>query len=129
MKKPYVLKPKFTRPRKRVTVPDQSMSIQELVRRFVKGIPSDVIQREAVYNDQSEYDMEKLARMDFSEKAALAAELSAQAREQSDELQARERARRAKEHKAQNPAPAPQARPVLDPLDNTSTDDTKHTTK
>lgn len=60
------------RVRKSVCIPDQSMSVQEIVRRFVRGIPIDVKQREAVYVDQNDHDLEKLSRMDFGEKAEFA---------------------------------------------------------
>lgn len=53
-------------------VPDQSLSIREIVKRFVKGIPVDVAQRQPVFNDQTEADLEKLARMDFAEKVEYA---------------------------------------------------------
>lgn len=103
------------------------MSIQEIVRRFVRGISVDVIQREPVYSDQNEYDLEKLNRMDFSEKEALASEMSALAQSQKQAIYANEQAKRAREAKAAAKTQAPQARPVLDSLDNTSTDDTRHT--
>lgn len=54
------------------TVPDQAMSVQEIVRRFVRGVPVNIVQREAVYIDQSDHDLEKLSRMDFAEKAEFA---------------------------------------------------------
>lgn len=60
-------------------LPDQSMSIKEIVRRYVRGIPIDVVQREPVYLDQSEHDMEKLSRMDFGEKAEYAQVMAAEA--------------------------------------------------
>lgn len=61
--------------RKSKTVPSQSMSIQEIVRKYVKGIPVDVQQRNGVYVDQNEVDLEKLSRADFGEKADYAAEM------------------------------------------------------
>lgn len=48
------------------------MSVQEIVRRFVRGIPVNLKEREAVYVDQNDHDLEKLSRMDFSEKAEFA---------------------------------------------------------
>lgn len=66
-------------PYKSKTVPDQSMSIHELVRRFVKGIPADVEQRRSVYNpDNNEVDLEKLGRLDPADKAYEAASMHAQ---------------------------------------------------
>lgn len=72
--------------RKSTAIPDQSMSIQEIVKRFVRGIPVDVIQRRAVYSDQSDHDYEKLARMDFAEKAQFAEDLAQHSAEQLDAL-------------------------------------------
>lgn len=63
------------------TIPDQSLSIKEIVRRYVKGIPVDVVERTPVYCEQSEHDLEKLSRMDFGEKAEYAAALGQQAAE------------------------------------------------
>lgn len=60
--------------RKGKTIPDQSMSIQTIVERYVRGLPSDVEHKTPVYVD-GDVDLEKVARMDFAEKAAYAAEL------------------------------------------------------
>lgn len=57
------------------TVPEQSLSIGEIVRRFTRGIPVGSIQKRPIYSEQSDFDLEKLGRMDFAEKAALAEEL------------------------------------------------------
>lgn len=69
--------PKIDYSKRRATTaqPNQSMSIQEIVRRYVKGIPVDVTQRQPMYNEQDHYDLEKLSRMDFGEKAELADQL------------------------------------------------------
>lgn len=56
-------------PVKSRTIPDQTMSIKELVRRFVKGIPADVSQKQPVYVDQSDHDLERMSRMDSADKA------------------------------------------------------------
>lgn len=61
-------KPDGAKPRKSKVVPDQSMTIKEIVKRYVKGIPVDILQREPVYMDQNQEDFEKLGRMDFGEK-------------------------------------------------------------
>lgn len=86
------------------TIPDQSLSILEIVRRYVRGIPVDVVQREPVYSDQTEFDLEKLSRMNFAEKAAFADELKERAIAMDSELRERarildERARKASEEK------------------------------
>lgn len=58
--------------RKSQVLPDQTLSIQEIVKRYVKGVPVDIARREAVYVDQNDHDLEKLSRMDFGEKAEYA---------------------------------------------------------
>lgn len=114
-----------TRPSK--TIPDQSMDIKELVRRFVKGIPVDVVQREKVYIDQSDLDLEKLSRLDAADRAFQAQEMRdnnaylwervKQAKQaQADASAAQERSRKA-ESEAQN-------RTGIDTLDNTMPVDT-----
>lgn len=57
------------------TVPNQSLSIQEILRRFTKGLPIGDNNQVPVYIDQDEdnaIDLEKLAKADFGEKAAYA---------------------------------------------------------
>lgn len=63
--------------RKSRCIPDQSMTIKEIVSRYVRGIPVDVVKREPVYVDQNEHDLEALSRMDFGEKAELAERMRA----------------------------------------------------
>lgn len=82
---------KDTRPSK--AVPDQSLSVQEIVRRYVRGIPVDVVQREAVYLDQSEIDLERVSRADFAEKAELANAMQARAQDVADQFRQAERKR------------------------------------
>lgn len=91
---------KKTRPSK--TIPDQSMSIQEIVRRFVRGIPVDIVEKKPVYVDQNDHDLEKLSRMDFGEKAEYAAALKLDAerlKAELDERQAEHAEREASEAK------------------------------
>lgn len=77
MKKCYVVPVvDFAKVRKSQTIPDQSMSIQEIVKRFVRGIPVDIVRREGVYVDQHDHDLEKLSRMDFGQKAEYAQALA-----------------------------------------------------
>lgn len=71
----------YKKVRKGQVVPDQSMSIREIVKRFVRGIPVDVLQRPGVFIDQNDHDLEQLSRMEFGDKAAMADELHAHARE------------------------------------------------
>lgn len=86
MRTPYV-PPKidYKKRRQSYAIPDQSMSIQEIVKRFVRGIPVDIIQREAVYSDTG-HDLEKLNRMDFADKAQFAKDLRQRADTQLNEL-------------------------------------------
>lgn len=76
----------YKRSRRSIAIPDQSLSIQEIVRRFVRGIPVDVIQRTPIYNDQSGHDLEKLSRMDFGEKYEYAQAMAAQAAQLKSDL-------------------------------------------
>lgn len=109
-----------------LTVPDQSMSIREIVKRFVRGIPVDIRQRDPVYLDQSDHDFEKLSRMEFGEKAELADQLGAHAadlqREHNDKVrqraeeEANAKAQRLKERKAKKHS---------NTLDNTMLNDTR----
>lgn len=83
--------------RKSRTVPDQSLGIKEIVKRYVRGIPVDVIQREGVYSDQNDHDLEKLARMDFADKFMYAEELADRAKKLQDELEERQADQRERE--------------------------------
>lgn len=82
-----------------IAIPDQSLSIQEIVKRYVRGIPVDVIKRQPVYNDQNDHDMEKLSRLDFGEKAELADQLANQAAKIQDDYT--EAVRRTREERAE----------------------------
>lgn len=68
------------------TIPDQSLSINEIVARFTRGIPVDTQVKRPVYADQNDYDLEKLSRMDFAEKAQLAGEMRENAEQRIAEL-------------------------------------------
>lgn len=69
-----------------VAIPDQSLSIQQIVQRYVRGLPVDVLQRKPIYIDQDEHDLEQLSRLDFGEKAELAIMLAHQAKALKDDL-------------------------------------------
>lgn len=111
------------------TIPDQSMSIHELVRRFVRGIPADVVQRDAVYNpNNNQVDLEALSRLDPADKAFEAAEMKARNDADAAELQRiydesitrkqeRERAANANSEGFQDGS-------GVESLDNTTPDDT-----
>lgn len=116
--------------RKLQAIPGQSMSIQEIVRRFVKGIPMDDKTRSAVYVDQSEHDLEKISRMDFSEKAELAQAIEQDNVSAVEAIRARKREQRAQEPKErteQHKGPAEGS--GIGTLDNTMPVDTKQGTK
>lgn len=100
MQKNSYTRPKvdFKKRRKSVAIPDQSMSIQEIVKRYVRGVPVDIHKREAVYVDQNDHDLEKMSRMDFGDKhsAAQAMELEAKNMQSDLERLAEQRKARAK---------------------------------
>lgn len=107
------------------TVPDQAMSIKEIVARFTRGIPVDVRARQGVFIDSSE-DLEKLSRMDFGEKAAYADELSQRANELDAELKERARKHDERKRKAARPGSdqAGEGDVPKDDLDDTLAHDT-----
>lgn len=92
-KSQYKLAGRQNTPRAKMRViPDQSLSIKEIVRRFTKGLPVDVKQREGVYLDQtgeSEIDYEKLSRMDFADKVEFARQWRETSEQRYNEMQAR----------------------------------------
>lgn len=81
----------YAKRRKSIAIPDQSLSIQEIVKRYVRGVPVDIVQRKGVYVDQDDHDLEKLSRMDFGEKAEYAAALAEDAKRLQSELSELER--------------------------------------
>lgn len=115
------------------TIPDQSMTIEEIVKRFVRGIPIDIVQKDPVYIDQDEHDLEGLNRMSFSEKAEFAEQMKERAQGIATEQKARkERAQAKAKEAAQAKSDASQAarqQTGIDSLDNTMPVDTKLTKK
>lgn len=109
------------------TVPDQSLSIREIVRRYVRGIPVDVVQRDPVYMDQSEHDFEAMARKDFAEKHQIAAEFKERAKEVQADLEENAKKHDEAKRKAKQAPPASDesGKTGIDPLDNTMPVDTK----
>lgn len=77
--------------RKSMAIPDQSLSIQEIVKRYVRGVPVDIVQREGVYLDQDELDMEKMTREDFGTKHEMAIQFAENAKAMKSELDERQR--------------------------------------
>lgn len=66
----------WAKTRKGKTLPDQTMSLKEIVRRFSRGISINAERREAVYSDQDDHDLEAFSRKDFGEKQAIALEIA-----------------------------------------------------
>lgn len=105
--KPVVVRPGESKTKTGSTrkfIPDQSMSVQEIIERFSRKMPVHATQRDAVYvNDNPEgIDYEKASRMGFDEKREFAEQMSAKAEDVKAELTAKERAKleREKEQKA-----------------------------
>lgn len=93
---------KTSKTRKRVVVPGLSMSIQTIVEKFMRDQPVNVARRQPVYSDQSEFDLEKISRMDFGEKKEFADQMAERASRLQNELTERKRAEQeAKARKAQ----------------------------
>lgn len=120
--------------RKSTTMPDQALTVEEIMRRFTKGLPVAVTNRDPVYIDQNDFDYEQISRMSFDEKFAMAQQFELRAdyikgrlaREQREAELAKaisERDRRLHDEKARKQQTG------IDPLDNTMPVDTKQTTK
>lgn len=114
-----------SKPVKSQTKPDDSMSIKELVRRFLKGIPADVIQRQPVYDSESSFDLEKLALLEPADRAFMADEMKrlneanrAELERMYDEAQARKKERGEAKDAEES------AQSGIEDLDNTMPDDT-----
>lgn len=86
---------------KRCTVPNQSLTLQEIVKRFIRR-ESLPISKEGVYEDRFG-DLEKLAKADIIEQMAKVEELKSQIKA----FQDREKARAAKEAAAKAVASVP----------------------
>lgn len=128
-KKPSSKATKFVQSRH--VMPKQSMTIREIVERFGRGLPVAVSQREKVFLESNDLDLEKLGRLDPTDKA-----FEARARQQSldrvaDKIQS-ERARKEQEKEiaARDKSQAKTgAGAGIDELDNTMPDDTSQAAK
>lgn len=69
------------RVRPAVTIPDQSLTIPEILQRFTRNLPVNLKQSQPVWSTQTEFDLEALGRMDFHEKAEFAAQMAERAKE------------------------------------------------
>lgn len=79
-----------------VVIPDQSMSLQEIIRRFIKK-ESLPIAMEGVYDDTYDYDLEKLAKADITVREEVIAELKVKVATARDKLTADAKAKADKE--------------------------------
>lgn len=113
------------------TIPDQSMSIHELVRRFVKGIPADVVQRAPVYNpNNNEVDLERLGRLDPADKAFEASQMLQENNSTAQQIQRTidDHRRKAEEDERAEESHR-EHQTGIGSLDNTMPDDTKVTNR
>lgn len=128
---------RYGKTRKGMTVPNQSMTIKEIVNKFVKNIPVSGTSFKGEYFDQSEFDLERLARLSPLDKAYEAGQFSERASYLEERIKQSERVRverekeaKRNESKAQSEREKPSPRGSgIDPLDNTMPVDTSKTTK
>lgn len=116
--------------RKSITVPDQSMSIEEIVKRYTRGIPVDIKMNNPVYIDQSgdnALDLEKAARLDFAQKHELAQQIKEDAQNAVDS--ANERRKEREKLQQQHAQTTKDAQTGMNTLDNTMPVDTNQKTK
>lgn len=113
-------------------VPDQSISIKELVDKFTRQVPVEISQREKAYVDQGEgepVDLEKLANLSPVEKAFAMGEMREEAealkRRLDEERASVEQAIKEEEELKERQADKTEQREEHSiPLDNTMLDDT-----
>lgn len=99
-------------------IPNQSMTMREILERFMKGLPLDVKEKPKIYIDQIDHDFEKMSGLDPTEKAYQATEFRAQSETLSEELKAKERAKDERKRKAEIDAAVSKAKaetPKADP--------------
>lgn len=111
-------------------VPRQSLSLDDVMRRYVRGLPIDMKVHEAVYMNRG-VDYERMSKLDFDEKAAIAAEQAAIQQRYKDEqaklaTEREEEAKQVREDELRNEGRAQGSRPEgggRDHLDDTLPDD------
>lgn len=81
-------------------IPNQSMTMKEVIERFVRGLPLDIKEKPKIYLEQNDYDFEKMSGLDPTEKAYQATEFEAQAEALSEEIQANEKVKNERRKKA-----------------------------
>lgn len=121
--------PDFKVVRKSKTVPNQSMTIQDIVSRFVRGIPIDINIKPGVYHpDNNEHDLNKMSNLDTVDKAFLATEMREKNEQIKADIEANERAK-AEEKQAKDEAELSELKQraqqtSIENLDNTMLGDT-----
>lgn len=88
------VRPKKTAPVSRV-IPNQSMTLQEIIKRFVRK-ESLPIMKEGTYNEDYEYDLEKLVHADITERHDVINHLKYLQQKAKQEYEKSERAKQAK---------------------------------
>lgn len=82
-------------------IPDQALSMREIIERFVRKLPIDVPEKSKIYLDENvDYDFEKMSNLDSTDKAFQASEFRLQAEELAEEVKANERAKHERKKKA-----------------------------
>lgn len=116
----------FKTKRKSLTVPNQALSIKDIVSRFTRGLPVDIQIKNPVYLDQDEHDFNKLSNMDSVEKSYQATEQRERAEQLKREIESNERAAaEAKQQENEEKARQQSERNTgIEDLDNTMPDDT-----
>lgn len=117
----------FAKVAKSRALPNQSMTISEIVSRYVKGLAPDVVQREKVFLDQNEFDLEKLGRLDRADQAYQAREFKERSESLAQQIRENEAAKHERIEAEQNSEQGEQrdnSRSGIDNLDNTMPDDT-----
>lgn len=115
----------FSKVRPSKTVPDQTLSIAEIMKRFSRQIPIDLNVRKPVYVDQSEHDLERLARMDFADKHQFVQDSIAETEQVMEEARVRKKERDDERKSVEAKKAAQNAASGIGNLDNTMPDDTK----
>lgn len=71
------------------TVPNEALSIKEILRRFTKGMPLDVLEKEGAYDEHASFDsidLEKLKHADLYEQMEVLDKMKLVAQEKRKEL-------------------------------------------
>lgn len=117
----------FKKKSRSLVKPNMAMSIDTIVQKFTRNIPIDILRRDPVWSEGDD-DLESMSRMDFDDKAALAADKKAYAKQLTEQLEERERTEKEKRIEK---AKAKQAQAQKDfekhsrSLDNTMLHDTR----